>query len=72
MIWLGDFNFRVDYDLKKTKEYIQAKLYQDLLAHDQLNVLKTQQKVFTGFTEVPIHFAPTYKYDLGSSVYDTR
>ena len=28
--------------------------------------------VFNGFEEGPLIFAPTYKYDLGTNVYDTR
>lgn len=27
--------------------------------------------IFKGFQEAPIHFPPTYKFDIGCDVYDT-
>jgi len=41
-----------------------------LLPFDQLNKLKHHTWI-QGFTEGPITFSPTYKYDVGSNVYDT-
>lgn len=27
--------------------------------------------IFKGFQEAPIHFLPTYKFDIGCDIYDT-
>ena len=37
----------------------------------KLNQAREQGKVFQFFTEGPLAFAPTYKYDLGTNNYDT-
>ena len=42
-----------------------------LLQHDQLRRVLANGKVFTGYQEAPILFRPTYKFDIGTSVYDT-
>lgn len=42
-----------------------------LQAHDQLLLARRAGAAFEGFTEAPLRFAPTYKYDIGSDVFDT-
>ncbi|XP_074648338.1 phosphatidylinositol 4,5-bisphosphate 5-phosphatase A-like [Tubulanus polymorphus] len=72
IFWMGDLNFRID-DL--TKADIEAKIVaNDLKAiqkHDQLLKARANGRIFQGFSEAPIKFAPTYKFDPGTDVYDT-
>ncbi|TIA98345.1 hypothetical protein E3P95_02487 [Wallemia ichthyophaga] len=70
VIWLGDFNYRVDlpYDVATQLAYDGDFHY--LLKHDQLS-RAMRSGIFKGFTEMDIHFAPTYRFDFGSDVYDT-
>ena len=42
-----------------------------LLEKDQLRCQMDAEKVFKGWQEAKIDFAPTYKYDYGSDVYDS-
>lgn len=42
-----------------------------LLPHDQMLIEKKKGEIFTDFEEAPITFRPTYKFDTGTSVYDT-
>ena len=46
-------------------------LYLDLLRHDQLLKTIASGKAFHNFSEGPITFPPTFKYDTGSNVYDS-
>jgi phosphatidylinositol-bisphosphatase len=43
-----------------------------LLTHDQLNIERAAGRTFKGFQEGQITFAPTYKYQPGTSVYERR
>ncbi|XP_053474005.1 phosphatidylinositol polyphosphate 5-phosphatase type IV isoform X2 [Ictalurus furcatus] len=70
----GDFNFRLTED----RESVMATLYHHtgdnmdvLLQHDQLSKEMDKGSVFRGFREAPIHFTPTYKFNMGCDVYDT-
>ncbi|XP_067263080.1 phosphatidylinositol polyphosphate 5-phosphatase type IV [Chanodichthys erythropterus] len=74
VFWFGDFNFR----LNKARVEVEAILNQcigadmsPLLQHDQLLREMKEGSIFKGFQEASIHFAPTYKYDIGCDVYDT-
>ncbi|KAI4820593.1 hypothetical protein KUCAC02_028566 [Chaenocephalus aceratus] len=42
-----------------------------LLEHDQLSKEMKEGSIFKGFQEAPIHFLPTYKFNVGCDVYDT-
>lgn len=46
--------------------------FNPLLSYDQLNRSRRQGSAFDFFTEGMISFPPTYKFDPGSSQYDTR
>jgi hypothetical protein len=69
--WLGDLNYRIDLDRNHAEDCIQRKDWQTLLEKDQLKCQMEQEKVFKGWQEAPIDFAPTYKYDFGSDTYDS-
>jgi len=71
VFWCGDFNYRIDLPNNTAKQLIIEQNWNELKAYDQLIKEKAQGNVFKGFKEGEIEFAPTYKYDLFSDVYDT-
>ncbi|KAI8833275.1 SacI homology domain-containing protein [Chytriomyces cf. hyalinus JEL632] len=71
IFWLGDFNYRVNLHNSEARSIIDRGHFLELVIHDQLRICKDRGEVFDHFTEAPIHFPPTYKYDNGTSVYDT-
>ena len=72
LIWLGDFNYRLNIENEEVRKCIQSNRYNDLLEYDQLIQEMKSWNVFNHFKEGPIHFMPTYKYDNGTSNYDSR
>lgn len=66
-------NYRIDYRREAIISAIQAGDLDALVAHDQLTrEMKTNRGFrFRSFLEGPLTFIPTYKYDRGSSEYDT-
>ena len=70
----GDLNYRIDTMGRDTViKAIKANNLQKLLERDQLLVSRRRNPGFRlrSFTELPITFAPTYKYDVGTDRYDT-
>ncbi|XP_030328234.1 inositol polyphosphate 5-phosphatase K isoform X1 [Strigops habroptila] len=73
LFWFGDLNFRIaDYGIHFVRESINNKRYNLLWEKDQLNMAKKKEAFLQEFIEGPLHFKPTYKFDLHSDVYDTR
>ncbi|ODA79167.1 hypothetical protein RJ55_04759 [Drechmeria coniospora] len=70
----GDLNYRIDTMSRDTvvKAVKQGNLSK-LLERDQLLVARRRNPAFRlrAFDELPITFAPTYKYDVGTDNYDT-
>ena len=71
LIWLGDLNYRVMVDEIEAKNMLQAGQVDQLLQYDQLLIERENQRTFIGFEEGKIQFKPTYKYDVGTSDFDT-
>lgn len=86
MIYLfGDLNYRiVDIPNQQVRDLCSRKEWEKLKQHDELctgflrygNIKpgdpeELQYQFYRDFTEGPINFAPTYKYDKRSQVYDT-
>ena len=75
--WLGDLNYRIDETLT-TDEVLQKAAASGrtsldvLLEHDQLNIERFNGNVFQGFEEGAIDFAPTYKYQPNTDLYECR
>ena len=70
----GDLNYRIDTMPRDTVvKAVQAQNFTKLLERDQLLVSRRRNPGFRlrAFTECPITFAPTYKYDVGTDRYDT-
>ncbi|KAI4876565.1 hypothetical protein NFI96_016593 [Prochilodus magdalenae] len=74
VFWFGDFNFRLSKDRGGIEAILNQHVGEDmapLLQHDQLCKEMKDGSIFRGFLEAPIHFPPTYKFDIGCDVYDT-
>ncbi|CBQ72962.1 related to phosphatidylinositol phosphate phosphatase [Sporisorium reilianum SRZ2] len=71
VIWLGDFNYRIDLTNDVVRSMAARQDLAGLYARDQLRRSKDAGDVFPGYEEGPITFAPTYKYDNGSDQYDS-
>ncbi|KAI1505861.1 Endonuclease/exonuclease/phosphatase [Biscogniauxia marginata] len=70
----GDLNYRIDTMSRDTVVYaVKANNLAKLLERDQLLVARRRNPAFKlrAFDEMPITFAPTYKYDVGTDNYDT-
>ncbi|KAK4114531.1 DNase I-like protein [Canariomyces notabilis] len=70
----GDLNYRIDTMSRDTVvAAVKAGNLAKLLERDQLLVARRRNPAFRlrAFEEMPITFAPTYKYDVGTDNYDT-
>lgn len=70
VVWMGDFNYRLDLTYDAATGLAYGGGYDELLKHDQLR-RAMRGGIFRGFEEMEIAFAPTYRFDFGSDVYDT-
>ncbi|KAK9384462.1 Endonuclease/exonuclease/phosphatase [Lipomyces mesembrius] len=68
---LGDLNYRLAMDRSDISQLVAKKDYDALLFWDQLRNEIKEGSVLIGFQEGPISFQPTYKYDIGTNVFDT-
>ncbi|KAL5704916.1 hypothetical protein ACHQM5_023275 [Ranunculus cassubicifolius] len=72
-VWLGDLNYRIQgLENQPVRNLIQRDLHTELLtSKDQLLQEAERGQIFEGYCEGSLEFKPTYKYDVGSSNYDT-
>lgn len=71
VVWVGDFNYRIEGDYDFVRKVIDSRDLHSLLECDQLQNAMKAGKVFSGMREPPITFPPTYKFDKGSTKYDS-
>ncbi|XP_070591642.1 inositol polyphosphate 5-phosphatase K [Erythrolamprus reginae] len=72
LFWFGDLNFRIeDYGLHFIRESISSSRFSLLWEKDQLNMARKKIFFLQEFSEGPLKFKPTYKFDLHSDEYDT-
>lgn len=71
VIWMGDFNYRILMSNDEVRQLILDKDFATLFQKDQLNQQMIAGESFPYFHEMPINFAPTYKFDPGTKTYDT-
>jgi len=71
VIFMGDLNYRIKGNRKIVASLLSNSMYEVLYNNDQLRWNMMQSLVLQGFVEGPLHFRPTYKYDVGKSVYDS-
>ncbi|KAI5065382.1 hypothetical protein GOP47_0020077 [Adiantum capillus-veneris] len=69
VIWLGDLNYRLVLPPNDTRSLLAQADWSALLEKDQLNIHRKAGRVFAGWQEGDIAFAPTYKYRANSDCY---
>jgi hypothetical protein len=69
----GDLNYRIDYPRPKVIASISNKHFEQLHQFDQLCTLRRTFPLhpLANLSEGPLDFAPTYKYNRNTQVYDT-
>lgn len=71
IIWMGDFNYRILLSNDDVRRAIVERNYHMLFEKDQLNQQMISGESFPFFDEMEITFPPTYKFNPGTSEYDT-
>ncbi|MCO5601977.1 hypothetical protein L7F22_056104 [Adiantum nelumboides] len=69
VIWLGDLNYRLALSSRVTRSLLAKEDWDALLEKDQLQIQRSAGRVFNGWNEGRIYFAPTYKYRANSDSY---
>ncbi|KAL8193315.1 hypothetical protein R6Q57_026896 [Mikania cordata] len=69
IIWLGDLNYRLSSTSDDVHEILRRNDWQALLEKDQLKIEQKAGRIFKGWEEGKICFAPTYKYITNSDHY---
>ena len=71
VFWCGDLNFRTALSREEVIE--KLKNGESIVQYDQLNELRNRAKrIFRDYSEDPIEFPPSYKYNLGTTAFDTE
>ena len=76
VVWFGDFNYRI-IETVSTERCFELACGDDgdleqLRSRDQLNTERAAGRSFHGFVEAPLSFRPTYKFQPGTSSYESR
>lgn len=69
IIWFGDLNYRISLSRDDAKRLVEMKDWPALFNKDQLKMEREAGRVFKGWKEGKIYFAPTYKYAFNSDTY---
>ncbi|XP_024316950.1 type I inositol polyphosphate 5-phosphatase 5 isoform X2 [Brachypodium distachyon] len=69
IIWLGDLNYRIALSYDETRALMEENDWDTLLENDQLMIERQAGRVFKGWKEGKIYFAPTYKYKQNTDSY---
>lgn len=72
LIWTGDLNYRVALGPMETFQRALQGDYDTLLLHDQLRTEIAAGRAYQPFSEGPIDFPPTFKYNIGSDSFSNR
>ncbi|KAI8613353.1 Endonuclease/exonuclease/phosphatase [Chytriomyces sp. MP71] len=71
LFFMGDLNYRVPLPDTTAKSLLAENQVAHLFANDQLTAERAAGRVLAQFEEHPVVFRPTYKFDVGTSEYDT-
>ncbi|KAL2906010.1 Type I inositol polyphosphate 5-phosphatase 5 [Bienertia sinuspersici] len=69
VLWFGDLNYRVSLPYEEARLLLEENDWDTLLEKDQLKVERDSGRVFIGWKEGRVMFAPTYKYTQNSDMY---
>ncbi|EHK45198.1 hypothetical protein TRIATDRAFT_171660, partial [Trichoderma atroviride IMI 206040] len=71
IIWLGDFNYRIGLGSEAVRGLVKKRDFETMYSNDQLNLQMVAGLAFQFYSEARINFMPTYRFDIGTDVYDT-
>ncbi|XP_049936662.1 type I inositol polyphosphate 5-phosphatase 2 isoform X2 [Nymphaea colorata] len=69
IFWFGDLNYRLNMDDMEVRSLVAKGRWDELIDRDQLCREFRKGRVFGGWKEGTIDFAPTYKYEFNSDRY---
>ncbi|KAF3328396.1 type I inositol 1,4,5-trisphosphate 5-phosphatase 1 [Carex littledalei] len=69
IIWLGDLNYRINLAYERAHQLIAENNFDKLFERDQLKFELKKGRAFGGWSEGPITFPPTYKYEFNTDNY---
>lgn len=75
VFWIGDLNYRLnvtDLGFEEVFRRLESEGWRNLLQYDQLALEKAKGNAFTRFVEAEIDFPPSYKYQVGTQLYERR
>lgn len=71
VFWIGDLNYRISLENSVVRDKLREGDLKYLIEYDQLTREIRNNNVFKGYSEPSINFKPTYKFDKGTSNYDS-
>ena len=69
--WSGDMNYRINGTRSVVDALLEKEMHEVLVNNDQLSLAMKTTTAFAGFSEGPLNFYPTYKFDKGLDTYDS-
>ena len=77
VVWAGDLNYRINAPRAVADLLLSKDMHGVLLNNEQLSLERGKDGngdkggLFSGYSEGPLNFRPTYKFDTGTDTYDT-
>ena len=71
VFWSGDMNYRINGTRQVVDVLLSRGMHGVLVNNDQLSLAMKTNAAFEGFSEGPLNFKPTYKFDRGTDDYDS-
>ena len=71
VLWLGNLNYRIKGTRSTVMRLIDKVSFGDLRKSDQLSIEHSEGQIFVGYSEGPLNFLPTFKFDIGFQRFDT-
>lgn len=71
IIWFGDLNYRIEMSNMECRHLVEGGAFDELIQRDQLTDERKRNAAFSDFSEGLVKFYPTYKFDKGTTNYDT-
>ena len=72
LIWLGDFNYRVEMESELARVFVKHGQYFPVFKNDQMTLQRESgQEYLIRYKEAEINFAPSYSFDTGTDNYDS-
>lgn len=75
VFWFGDLNFRLENEAwspSDIKRMVEEDRIEELVAQDQLSLVRKQGRAFKELEERTPAFPPTFKFEQGTSEYDLK